>query len=62
MSHYSSNVQVKSQGGKAADSEDQVGMELALAALSEFEWLPRKSHETLGTWPEEERERECLCL
>lgn len=62
MSHYSSNVKVKSQGRKAADSGWQVGMRLVLVALSEFEWLPRKSHEIFGTLPEEERELECLYL
>lgn len=37
-------------------------MSLALVALSELEWMPRKSHEILGTLPEEERELECLYL
>lgn len=56
MSHSNSNVKVKLQGRKAADSGWQVGMRLALVALSELEWMPRKSHEILGTLPEEERE------
>lgn len=62
MSHSSHNVKVKSQGRKAADSGWQVGMRLALSPLSEPEYLPRKSHEILGTLPEEERVRMLIYL